>query len=330
MIKYLALCLIIGVVITGCSDETAPSVQPGLTVNMIGTGQGTVTSSPEGIACGNQCRKDFTNNTVVTLTAIPGPDSDFDGWTGDCSGKSACSVNINGDKAVTASFSSNPLDFFPPAVLPFAVVGVAYLHDFNLDGPVGGKSPYRFQLATGVGFPPFGLSVKPDGTLSGTPTTEEKRNFDVCVVDNSGHQKCKSTELEVKVEDDLTGSWEGEYTLSMDISTYCFNMPTITHSGAFTADFFQDDDELTGSATIHDLYNINIDGFGDCSTVSGPSYTGAVTGTVVDELVTFNLNFGDPDLFMNELDMTGTQTGTKISGDLGGIDGDGSFSLVKK
>src|SRR2546425_1017218 len=42
-----------------------------LTVEKQGTGSGRVTSSTEGISCGNTCASDFMDGTVVTLTATP-------------------------------------------------------------------------------------------------------------------------------------------------------------------------------------------------------------------------------------------------------------------
>jgi len=51
-----------------------------------GTGRGTVTSSPTGINCGLDCTQDYVEGSIVALTAIPDPDSEFIGWTGgaDC------------------------------------------------------------------------------------------------------------------------------------------------------------------------------------------------------------------------------------------------------
>jgi hypothetical protein len=86
-----------------------------LTVTKVGTGPGTVTSSPSGINCGSTCSASFNYNTVVTLTAVPTSYTIFVGWSGaGCSGKGICMVTMNEAKTVTATFTNN---FFLPLIL---------------------------------------------------------------------------------------------------------------------------------------------------------------------------------------------------------------------
>ena len=76
-----------------------------LSVTTSGTGSGTVTSSPEGIACSPACMT-FTVGTDVTLTAAPDATSMFTGWAGaGCTGTGTCTVTIDAAKTVTATFS---------------------------------------------------------------------------------------------------------------------------------------------------------------------------------------------------------------------------------
>jgi hypothetical protein len=78
-----------------------------LTISKSGTGSGTVTSSPFGISCGTGCSKSFTNATAVILTASPDTDSTFTGWSGGgCSGTEDCTVTLNEDTTVTATFTA--------------------------------------------------------------------------------------------------------------------------------------------------------------------------------------------------------------------------------
>src|SRR5206468_3453628 len=74
---------------------------------MGGTGSGTVTSNPSGISCSaGTCTGTFTAGTNVVLTATPAGGSAFAGWGGACSGSSACSVPLNSDLTVNATFNT--------------------------------------------------------------------------------------------------------------------------------------------------------------------------------------------------------------------------------
>ena len=70
-----------GVVEIG-ADEVALG-QYALTVTLTGTGSGTVSSAPTGIACGGDCSEAYNDGLEVTLTATPDAGSTFAGWSGD-------------------------------------------------------------------------------------------------------------------------------------------------------------------------------------------------------------------------------------------------------
>lgn len=53
-----------------------------LLVSKLGTGTGTVTSSPGGINCGPTCAKGFPATATVTLIPAGGPNSTFAKWSG--------------------------------------------------------------------------------------------------------------------------------------------------------------------------------------------------------------------------------------------------------
>ncbi len=56
---------------------------PTLAVEAVGTGGGTIASTPAGIDCGIDCEEGYTQGMQVTLTPTPETGSVFAGWTGD-------------------------------------------------------------------------------------------------------------------------------------------------------------------------------------------------------------------------------------------------------
>lgn len=96
--------------VTYLQEGTSPLTYT-LTVSRIGSGVGTVTSSPSGInnCGGTSCSFDFARNSSVTLTPFPGSNSTFGSWSG-CTSTSGntCAVTMNGNKNVSVSFNSSP------------------------------------------------------------------------------------------------------------------------------------------------------------------------------------------------------------------------------
>jgi trimeric autotransporter adhesin len=83
-----------------------------LSMTLLGTGGGSVNSSPNGIACvsgsSSGCAHAFTNGTPITLTATPDSKSSFAGWGTPCSGTDTCRFTLNGNAGVSATFSVVP------------------------------------------------------------------------------------------------------------------------------------------------------------------------------------------------------------------------------
>lgn len=77
-----------------------------LTTSTSGTGSGSVTPSPLGTSCGGGCWT-YLGGTIVTLTATPNSGSTFAGWAGACSGTGSCTVTMNSNQSVTATFSQS-------------------------------------------------------------------------------------------------------------------------------------------------------------------------------------------------------------------------------
>jgi hypothetical protein len=83
-----------------------------LTVNLAGTGAGSVTSDPAGITCsGAACTGSFDPTTSVVLTAVPAAGNGFGGFTGACTATTTftCTVSLAADATVTATFEAPPV-----------------------------------------------------------------------------------------------------------------------------------------------------------------------------------------------------------------------------
>ncbi len=77
-----------------------------LTTTKAGTGTGTVTSLPAGIACGATCVAEVDYLAPVTLTATAAAGSRFAGWSGEaCSGTGTCAVAMDAARSVIATFA---------------------------------------------------------------------------------------------------------------------------------------------------------------------------------------------------------------------------------
>jgi hypothetical protein len=95
------------------SQPLTITLPPVLTVQVTGTGSGSVNSVPNGIACAkgsaSGCSATFPLGSA-SLTAAASGGSVFAGWTGICSGSGVtCSANFSTDTAVSAIFNLAPV-----------------------------------------------------------------------------------------------------------------------------------------------------------------------------------------------------------------------------
>jgi dienelactone hydrolase len=116
-VPALALTCCLSLLLLSCGDGGGGVVEPtarsfSLLITKAGSGTGTVTSSPAGIDCGNVCAADFSEGTVVTLTAGAPTGSAFIAWSGACSGREPCQVTMSRAQAVTAEFVPGPVVLF--------------------------------------------------------------------------------------------------------------------------------------------------------------------------------------------------------------------------
>jgi hypothetical protein len=89
------------------------------------SGPGAVTSSPyAGIdTSAGQASATYLPGTQVTLVAMPEPGAAFAGWS-TCSGQSTCTMPMNGDVTVKATFTSQPTPVVSPSYFNFGKVKI--------------------------------------------------------------------------------------------------------------------------------------------------------------------------------------------------------------
>ena len=120
---------------TAARSVTATFFGRRLLVTTTGTGEGTVTASPDGLACGSRCTA-YAEGTEVTLTAEAASGSSFSGWSGACTGaETTCTVTMSAAQVVTATFGepcSLPAQFDWSSTGPLATpeTGLVSLKDF--------------------------------------------------------------------------------------------------------------------------------------------------------------------------------------------------------
>lgn len=96
-------------------EEESPSPSPSptaesvtLTVKVVGTGAGTVVSTDGQIDCPTVCEATYAGDeTVVLRGEWDLTTATFDGWSGDCMGNTLCTLTMDGDKSVTATFTAS-------------------------------------------------------------------------------------------------------------------------------------------------------------------------------------------------------------------------------
>lgn len=109
-VVIMACMIICFQLLSGCHGTDSRSVINKLEVKKEGGGAGTITSTPGGVECGNDCSQYYPYNEKVTLKAVPETGSEFSGWNGGgCSGTGDCTIALNGSVTVTAVFNKSPL-----------------------------------------------------------------------------------------------------------------------------------------------------------------------------------------------------------------------------
>ena len=152
---------------------------------------GTVTSSPAGINCGTSCSGQFEQGLRITLTATTRNAAVFSGWSGACSGTGSCTVTLNEETIVAATFS-------PAASSPPPAPGTLTLQPISSTAqasniPIaytvqstGGSNP-RFRWQFGDGSPETAPSSS--STVTHTFSRAGRYLVTVTATDDSGQRQ---------------------------------------------------------------------------------------------------------------------------------------------
>lgn len=144
-----------------------------LKVLKLGVGAGTVSSdmANPGIDCGTDCDQTY-GNVIVTLTAMAGTNSQFDGWSGGgCLGTGTCTVDMSSSKNVRANFV--PDSMIPPIAdfTPDGMAGAGGIKKYLVNNPKV-NTPARFLAALPDAFKQnWSLMTRSESLQTGTATS---------------------------------------------------------------------------------------------------------------------------------------------------------------
>jgi uncharacterized repeat protein (TIGR03803 family) len=150
-----------------------------VSVALMGTGSGTVTSTPPGINCGATCSASFAGGTMLTLTATAAAGSGFSGWAGACTGTGACTLTVNAAKSVSATFNASNFSL-APASANLTVQFGGRGSDIITITPESGGFGSAIQLTCAVAGPsPMpGCAMSPTSVTPGTSSATSTLTID--------------------------------------------------------------------------------------------------------------------------------------------------------
>ena len=141
-----------------------------LNVSKAGTGGGTVSGLPDGIACGAVCVESVDYGSIITLSATPDDGSQFICWEGGgCPGTGNCVVTALDDVTVTAKFYSQTAlnENFDANLLPAgwtrqdnATGGWWWFMDAAGYGNTGGSGGYALGASYDPDNPNFDIQLR--------------------------------------------------------------------------------------------------------------------------------------------------------------------------
>ena len=153
-LRHGAMGLLLSLLLAGCPGSDIPQTKDLLVEVEEG---GKVAAGAQECPGGRKCSWSYQRGTNVTLKAFPEEGHYFAGWQGACSGYHDCSLTLDRDLRVKASFQRLVGDFLLADIASPVVV------------PAGGKVEMylRLQLSGGLSVPPGAYQVALRGRLIG-------------------------------------------------------------------------------------------------------------------------------------------------------------------
>lgn len=148
-------------------------------LSLTATGAGLVSSTPAGLACGNDgaartaCAQAWASGTVVTLAAVAQPSASFVGWGGACAAfgsASAASITLRSDLTCSAAFSVSSAN--PPPLAAFFVTtptptaGAAVNFDASASSDDSGIVEYAWDFEDDGSFDVVGVPADAKATMN--------------------------------------------------------------------------------------------------------------------------------------------------------------------
>jgi len=219
----------------------------------VASGDGSVESFPEGIFCGNTtCTASFPAGTSVTVTATPTSGESLISWSGACSGIGPCTVVMNSNESVSATFG------------PGQTYSGTFNQMFSGTFPDPNGDTYSASVSGTI---ILNITENSGGAISGSATVPANIGISVasCPIDN-----CSTLPFSETVTGTLSGTAQnfGFNAASSDQEDF-----TVTFTGSLNSD-----GTVTGTATFSSNF-VGSSGSSSIETnLSVPAFSITLTG----------------------------------------------------
>ena len=251
-------------------DALTASSNVTVSVDLQGSGAGTVTSSTGGISCPGNCRAVVAKGTPLSFNPAPDANSTFGGWSGACQGKAGCAVTPNNNQTIFAEFDPK---FVDEAVIVKGSGSVSSSDSgMNCSGPdtctekvAYGATGFTFSAQPATGYLFKGWS---GGGCTGTGSC------------------APSTTASTTVTAEFTTSTPGPWTVSVNVSSHGSVTDANTFScGSSSSCSLSATDGTSVTLTAHPDTNYGISGWGDDCAFERSSPTCTLSAIHSDKIV---------------------------------------------